>query len=339
MGLLSRARDWPVMPEGKYRIEGLLGRGGMGAVYAARDLVLDRPVAIKVIRPELVPDPAARERFLREAQTLARLTHPSIVRVFACGLLPDGGPYLVMELVRGVDLQRELVAEGRLEVSRASRILAAACAAMESAHRDGVLHGDLKPENILLPDDGGDDEEDNEVAAKVLDFGVAQAIAMPDVQRRSGPEARPPEWSGALGGPRPSTDARGALSSVEGRERRREGVPGDEVPRTTGDTPIVGTPAYMAPEQLRGQPPSPGTDVFSLGVIAYEMLIGELPFGRGSAAEVALAQERGIPAGHLDRLPPALARAVTAALAIDADRRPVSAQALAHLIGAAAGGL
>ena len=125
MGLLSRARDWPVMPEGKYRIEGLLGRGGMGAVYAARDVVLDRPVAIKVIRPELVPDPAARERFLREAQTLARLTHPSIVRVFACGSLPDGGPYLVMELVRGVDLQRELVAEGRLEVSRASRILAA----------------------------------------------------------------------------------------------------------------------------------------------------------------------------------------------------------------------
>ena len=299
MSLLSRARDWPAMPKGKYRIEGLLGRGGMGAVYAARDLVLDRPVAIKVIRPELVPDPAARERFLREAQTLARLTHPSIVRVFACGSLPDGGPYLVMELVRGVDLQRELAAEGRLEVSRASRILAAACAAMESAHRDGVLHGDLKPENILLPDDCGDDEEDNEVAAKVLDFGVAQAIAMPDVQRRSG----------------------------------------DEVPRRSMDMPIVGTPAYMAPEQLRGQPPSPGTDVFSLGVIAYEMLVGELPFGNGSAAEVALAQERGIPAWHLDPLPPALARAVTAALAIDADRRPVSAQAFAHLIGAAAGGL
>jgi serine/threonine protein kinase len=302
MALRSRARDWPVMPEDKYRIEGLLGRGGMGAVYAARDLVLDRPVAIKVIRPELVPDPAARERFLREAQTLARLTHPSIVQVFACGSLPDGGPYLVMELVRGVDLQRELAAEGRLEVSRASRILAAACAAMESAHRDGVLHGDLKPENILLPDDCGDDEEDNGVAAKVLDFGVAQAIradpAVPLGQGRIEPLA---------------------VASV--------------------DTPIVGTPAYMAPEQLRGQPPSPGTDVFSLGVIAYEMLIGELPFGRGSAAEVALAQERGIPAGHLDSLPPALARAVTAALAIDADRRPVSAQALAHLIGAAAGGL
>ena len=300
MGLLSRARDWPVMPEGKYRIEGLLGRGGMGAVYAARDLVLDRPVAIKVVRPELVPDPAARERFLHEAQTLARLTHPSIVRVFACGSLPDGGPYLVMELIRGVDLQRELVAEGRLEPSRASRILAAVCAAMESAHRDGVLHGDLKPENILLPDDAGDEEGD-EVAAKVLDFGVAQAI-------RADPAA--PVGQGRI---EPL-----AITSVE--------------------LPIIGTPAYMAPEQLCGQPPSPGTDVFSLGVIAYEMLIGELPFGKGSAAEVALAQERGIPAGHLHPLPPALARAVRAALAIDADQRPVSAQALAYLI-AAAGGL
>ena len=292
-------RDWPVMPEGKYRIEGLLGRGGMGMVYEALDLVLDRPVAIKVIRPELLPDPAARERFVHEAQTLARLTHPSIVRVFATGTLPDGGPYLVMELVYGVDLRKELDAEGRLEPHRAARILSAVCAAMESAHRDGVLHGDLKPENILLPEDG--DEEGDGVAAKVLDFGVAQAIGVDPAQ--PGPQGRVEPQAVA-----------------------------------SGDVPIFGTPAYMAPEQFRGQPPTPRTDVFSLGVIAYEMLIGELPFGSGSAAEVALAQECGRRAGHLHPLPPALARAVTAALAIDADRRPVSAQALAHLIGAAAGG-
>src|SRR5688572_2435194 len=171
MGLLSRARDWPVIPDGKYRIERLLNRGGMGSVYAARDVVLDRPVAIKVIRPELVPDPMARERFNREAETLARLKHPSIVTVFATGLLADGGPYLVMELVRGVDLRRELAAEGRLEPARASRILGAVCGAMESAHRDGVLHGDLKPENIMLPDG-----VEGDVEAKVLDFGVAQAL-------------------------------------------------------------------------------------------------------------------------------------------------------------------
>ena len=289
MGLLSRARDWPVIPDGKYRIERLLNRGGMGSVYAARDVALDRPVAIKVIRPDLVPDPVARDRFNREAQTLARLKHPSIVTVFASGLLADGGPYLVMELVSGVDLRRELAAEGRLEPVRAGRILGAVCAAMESAHRDGVLHGDLKPENIMLPDDA-----EGDIEAKVLDFGVAQAI-------------------------RPE--------------------PGQPLVVTSVEVAIVGTPAYMAPEQLRGQQPDPRTDVFSLGVIAYEMLLGELPFGMGSAAEVALAQARGIPASRFDPLPPALTRAVTAALAFDADRRPVSAQALAHLIGAAAGGL
>jgi serine/threonine-protein kinase len=211
--------------------------------------------------------------------------------------LADGGPYLVMELVRGVDLRRELAAEGRLEPVRASRILGAVCAAMESAHRDGVLHGDLKPENIMLPDD-----TEGEVEAKVLDFGVAQAI------RR--------ERDQPLG-----------QSGIE------------SVPVASVDMAIVGTPAYMAPEQLRGQPPDTHTDVFSLGVIAYEMLLGELPFGMGSAAEVALAQARGVPASRSDQLPPALARAVTAALAFDTDRRPASAQALAHLIGAAAGGL
>ena len=296
MGLLSRSRDWPVIPDGKYRIESLLGRGGMGTVYAARDLALDRPVAIKVIRSELVPDPAARERFVNEARTLARLTHRSIVRVFSCGAMADGAPYLVMELVRGVDLARELAAEGPLEPARAVRILADVCAAMETAHRDGVLHGDLKPENILLPDDG-----DDEVEAKVLDFGVAQAIRSESVETSGG-------------------------SGLEANAVMHVNL-------------IVGTPAYMAPEQLRGQPPDPHTDVFSLGVIAYEMLVGALPFGTGSAAEVALAQMRGVAPGNLDPLPPALARAVTAALAIDADRRPVSPQALAHLMGAAAGGI
>src|SRR6185503_12917653 len=115
-----------------------------------------------------MPDPAAHERFVREAQTLARLQHPSIVTVYGCGRLKNGAPYLVMELVRGVDLRRELAAEGRLDAGRASRILIAVCGAMDAAHREGILHGDLKPENILLPDEG--------VEAKVLDFGVAQAI-------------------------------------------------------------------------------------------------------------------------------------------------------------------
>ena len=275
----------------KYRLEQLLGRGGMGAVYRARDMRLDRLVAVKIVRAELIGDPEARRRFRREAQIVARLQHPGIVAVFDYGTLTDGAAYLVMELVRGEDLRRVLVREGRLEPDRAWRILAGVCGAIEAAHRQGVLHRDLKPENILLP---GEDVE-----AKVLDFGVAKVIAH---------EPR----DGTI----PAGDA-ATLLTVEGA--------------------IVGTPAYMAPEQLRGQTPDARTDVFSLGVIAYEMLTGNLPFGRGSLAEVILAQGRGVPLDGVSTLPPSLARAVRSALEADPDRRPASPQAFAHLMGAAAG--
>ena len=105
----------PRIVDNKYRIEQLLGRGGMGAVYRARDMRLDRLVALKVVRAELLDDPDARRRFRREAQIVARLQHPSIVSVFDFGTFPDGGAYLVMELVRGEDLRRVLQREGRLE--------------------------------------------------------------------------------------------------------------------------------------------------------------------------------------------------------------------------------
>jgi eukaryotic-like serine/threonine-protein kinase len=308
MGLLGRTRDLllkrsgsasPVL-DGKYRVERLLAEGGMGAVYVASDLRLDREVAVKIVRPELLPDPAAHDRFAREAQTLARLQHPSIVTVFDFGALPSGAPYLVMELVRGGDLRRELTREGRLDAARANGILSAVCAALEAAHREGVVHGDLKPENILLPDEGVD--------AKVLDFGVAEAL------RTAGRVLD----TGAL-------DRQASIATA--------GLP------PIAQVASVGTPAYMAPEQLRGEPATPLTDVFSLGVLAYEMLLGTLPFGSGSAAEVALAQTRAVSYTSAEPLPPGLVRAVTTALALDADRRPVTAQAFAHLVGAAAGGL
>jgi hypothetical protein len=274
--------------EGKYRLEQLLGRGGMGAVYQARDMRLDRMVAVKVVRSELIGDPDAQRRFLREAQIVARLQHPAIVLVFDYGTLGDGSAYLVMELVRGEDLRKVLSREGRLEPARAARILSSVCGAIEAAHRQGVLHRDLKPENILLPEEGVD--------AKVLDFGVAKVI---------------------------------------GRERRDATLAAGEAATVlTVDGAVVGTPAYMAPEQLRGQTPDARADVFSLGVIAYEMLTGTLPFGRGSLAEVVLAQTRGLAPAEVDSLSPALARAVRAALDPDPDRRPPSPQAFAHLINA-----
>lgn len=284
VGLVPRVLDQ------KYRLEQLLGRGGMGAVYRARDMRLNRLVAIKVVRSDLVGNAEARRRFRREAQIVAQLQHPAIVAVFDYGTLDEGSAYLVMELVRGEDLRRVLVREGRLDPRHAVPILTTVCGAIETAHRQGVLHRDLKPENILLP--SGD------LPAKVLDFGVAKVVE-PGQQE----PAAPAEAATVL--------------TVEGT--------------------VVGTPAYMAPEQLRGQTPDARTDVFSLGVVAYEMLTGDLPFGRGSLAEVVLAQARGVPRSGVDGLPPALARAVAWALEIDPDRRLSSPQAFAHLLGAADG--
>lgn len=259
--------DAGLVVDNRYRLDQLLGNGGTGAVFRARDLTLDRDVAVKVLGAERRADPDARRRFLEGAQAVARLKHPSIVAILDCGTSPDGGAFVVMELVRGEDLRRALLTDGRIGAARTARILASVCGAVETAHRDGVLHGDLKPENILLPAGGAD--------AKVLDFGA----------------------------------------------------PGI----------VVGTPAYMAPEQVQGAAPDARTDVFSLGVIAFEMLSGYLPYGRGSRAEIALAQARGIPPLRAADVSPAIERAVRAALDPDPDRRPGTPQAFAHLINAAIG--
>jgi eukaryotic-like serine/threonine-protein kinase len=285
-GAALKSGPTPRVVDNKYRIEQLLGRGGMGAVYRARDMRLDRLVAMKVVRPELLEDQDARRRFRREAQIVARLQHPGIVSIFDFGTLIGGGAYLVMELVRGEDLRRVLHREGRLEPARAVKILAAVCAAIEAAHQEGVLHRDLKPENILLP--GGD------VEAKVLDFGVAKLVSNPNR-----PE-EPAETQAAL---------------------------------TMAGT-IVGTPAYMAPEQLCAAALDPRTDVFALGVIAYEMLCGDLPFSRGSLTEVILAQARGAqPLTERDPgIPAALDRAVRRALDMAPEERPATPHAFASAV-------
>ena len=286
-------RPVPSVPrtvDNKYRIEQLLGRGGMGAVYRARDMRLDRLVALKVVRAELLGDPEARRRFRREAQIVARLQHPSIVAVYDYGTFPDGGAYLVMELVRGEDLRHVLQREGRLDSAESMQILTAVCAAIGAAHREGVLHRDLKPENILLPGGGA--------PAKVLDFGVAKLVV-----------DNPPR-EGEDGGP----DAQTALTAA--------GM-------------IIGTPAYMAPEQFHAIEADARTDVFSLGVVAYEMLSGELPFGRGSLADVVLAQTRGVPPMPANLIPAAAERAIRSALDADPDRRPSTPQAFATMLSAA----
>ena len=145
-----RGIDVGMTIEGKYRVDALIGRGGMGAVYRARDLRLDRDVAVKVVRGELVASPEARDRFQREAQLAARLQHPAIVTVFDYGTLPDGAAYLVMEYVRGEDLRARL-SKGPLPAADAIALLAEIAEGVEAAHRESVLHRDLKPENVLLP--------------------------------------------------------------------------------------------------------------------------------------------------------------------------------------------
>lgn len=265
--------DVGVTIDGKYRIDAMIGRGGMGAVYRARDTRLDRDVAVKVVRGELVSSLESRERFKREAQLAARLQHPSIVTVFDYGTLPDGSAYLVMEYVRGEDLRARL-RRGTLDRDAVLELLASIAEGVDAAHREHILHRDLKPENVLLPAAGG--------PPKVLDFGVAKMMT--------------------------SSDARGTV--------------------TSGAT-IVGTPAYMAPEQLRGGPVDPRADVYSLAVMTCEMLTGHLPFGTGSFVDVAVRQEADEPAVDLASVPDRLAGVLRRALSMNPEKRPPTAGAFA----------
>ncbi len=169
--------------DGKYQIDSLLGAGGMGAVYRARHLQLERDVALKVIRGELVADPSTAERFRREAIAVARLRHPNIVTVHDYGIAEGVGAYLVLELLDGRSLHKELAARGRIDVGEALGLMHQMCDAVGTAHRAGVIHRDLKPENIFL------EGSDGAYTVKVLDFGLAkleQAIQSPTVRLTGG---------------------------------------------------------------------------------------------------------------------------------------------------------
>ena len=153
--------------DGKYRLDGALGVGGMGAVYRATHLQLERAVALKAIRSDLLANRSMAERFRREAVAAARLRHPHIVTVYDYGVDADAGAYLVMELLEGHSLREKLLKYGRPDLAMALALMAQVCAAVGAAHEAGVIHRDLKPENVFLVKN-----EDDEIA-KVLDFGVA----------------------------------------------------------------------------------------------------------------------------------------------------------------------
>ncbi|HJT65505.1 MAG TPA: serine/threonine-protein kinase [Pyrinomonadaceae bacterium] len=223
----------------KYFLEERLGEGGMGTVYRARHLLMDRPVAVKVLHSRFVDNEAARTRFQLEARAAVMLHHTNAVSVTDFGQTADGNVYLVMELLEGRTLRDMVAKEAPLETARAISIMLQTSAAVAAAHEAGIIHRDLKPSNILVTQSAN-----APAAVKVLDFGIAKLAA-------------------------DKYDSEAATAVT---------LPG---------TPI-GTPRYMAPEQYEGRDLTPAADVYSLGVILYEMLAGMAPFTGATPLEIAL---------------------------------------------------
>ena len=261
---------------GSYEIVERLGEGGMGTVWRAVDVMLEREVAIKAIRPDLAAEPQIVERFRAEAKILARVHHPAVATIYS--FFRDGGElYLAMELVRGRTLSQVLREEGALPWPRAVALAAAVLEGLEQVHKTGILHRDLKPDNLMLTEAGD---------IKVMDFGIARAI---------------------------------------GSDRlTRTGI-------------MVGTLRYMSPEQLRGQEVDARSDLYSLGIVLYEMLTGRVPFPGGSEYEAIRAQVEDPPvppASLVPGLPTWLDRIVLRALAKFPRERFESAAAMAASLAA-----
>ena len=298
--------------DGKYRIDKLLGEGGMGAVYRATHLGTTRTVAIKIIHPRFSHDPEFVERFRREAEAAGRLRHPNVVDVTDFGFAPTRTgqvAYLVMEYLDGRTLSQVIEQEGRLSTGWIVDILEQVCSAVDEAHRLGIVHRDLKPDNIWLEPNrrGG-------FTVKVLDFGLAKlgdaapsAVAAPE-RWTPGPEG----VTGAF----PSADS-GLVTSAGS---------------------VTGTPLYMSPEQCRGGDAGPRSDLYSLGVVAYRMLAGEPPFSGDGATLLKLHCEQPPPALRGRGIPRRLAALVMTALAKDPRDRPDSAAGFGSALRAGAEG-
>ena len=266
--------DVPQFIAGRFRIEREIGTGGMGTVYLATHLDLERPVAVKIIRREFAGDADVADRFLREARTMAKLRHPNAAMIFDAGNLPDGRHFIVMEFVEGETLSQALAREGRFSFSKSVSIATQICDVLEEAHRLGIVHRDLKPSNILLGKWG----------VCVLDFGVAKVLA----------------------------------SSAESTATHA----------STGSGQLVGTPRYMSPEQCLGQRVGARSDLYSLGVLLYEMLAGRPPFvdPLQSALLVKQATAAAPPLPRLRQdIPRSLALAVHSLLAKRPEDRPRTA--------------
>src|SRR6266852_5056148 len=277
--------DVPIDPligrvfDDKYRLDERLGGGGMGTVYRATHLLIDRVVAVKVLSQRFVGDETAQQRFRREARASGRMQHPNAVTVNDIGATDDGWLYIVMELLEGQTLRDLLAREAPLDPARVVSFILQASAAVGAAHDAGLIHRDLKPANIFV-------EQRPNLAAvvKVLDFGVAKFV-------------------------------------VEEHD--------DDYNTLTKVGAIIGTPRYMSPEQCSGAAPlTPASDVYSLGIILYEMLTGVVPFSAETPLALAMKQvsEAPVPPREIvPAIPRELETVVLHALAKQAGDRPPDA--------------
>jgi serine/threonine-protein kinase len=253
---------------GRYQVTERIATGGMGEVYRARDSVLGREVAVKMLHRNLAGDAGFVDAFRREARSAALLNHPNIVAVYDWGEAEDSS-YMVMELVDGRNLRDILTSVGKLDPTQVADVMLQTLAALEHAHSQGIVHRDIKPENILITREG---------VAKVADFGLARAYA----------------------------------------EARVTQAPGT----------VTGTVQYLAPEQIQGEPADPRTDLYSLGVVGYELLTGSPPYKGETSVAIAYkhVQERvPAPSASVASVPREFDELVEYATEKDRERRPRSA--------------
>jgi eukaryotic-like serine/threonine-protein kinase len=256
----------------RYEILQLIGQGGMGAVYKARDRELDRIIALKLIRPELAKNPEILRRFKQELILARQVTHRNVIRIFDLGQ-SDGVKFITMDFVEGCDLHRLLLEKGKFPPREAAQVLLQICRALETAHTEGVIHRDLKPQNVILDPRG---------RAYVMDFGIARSAYLPGMTK-----------TGAL----------------------------------------IGTPEYMSPEQARGEKLTERSDLFSLGVIFYELLTGKSPYPADASLGTLWKrlQEKPKPPVDVDpTVPKPLNDIVMKALEVEPENRWTSAREMAQ---------
>jgi serine/threonine protein kinase len=269
---------------GRYEAIRLLGEGGMGSVYLARQVDLGRQVVVKVMHDHIAADSKFRERFQRETLLMARFQHPYAVTLYDASLNDPQGPCIIMEYIRGATLDQLLAKNGRLTPSRVGRLLGQLCEVLQAAHAEGIIHRDLKPANLMVVDPDTPYEK-----IKVMDFGLAKLVEAPSLKKVT----------------------------------------------ETGMDFAIGTPGYICPEQVRGEEMDHRGDIYSVGVILYELLTGRLPFAGLSTMDILLAHATEAPptfanVGAGDWVPPAIEAVVQECLAKEPGDRPQTARDLAE---------